>query len=649
MKIDSRQNIKEFLINNVLFNRNGDNTPGLEKKLSYIRRERIEKPMIYVGMTTCAVVAGAEKTFNAIKEYLNENSLDIELIEGGCIGLCSKEPLVDIQMPGKSRISFGNVTYDKVQMLLDEALNNNIPDDLVLGQYKSNIHQMWEHVPFIEDLPFFTKQKKSISEGCGIIDPVSIEEYIAIGGYTGFTNTINKFTPSQVCSEIEDSLLLGRGGGGFSTGKKWSISLNKPSEQKYLVCNAVEGDPGSYMNRYIIESIPHRLIEAVLIAAYATNTTKAYIFIREEFKLPIKRLKQALQEAYDFGLIGHNIFDSGVNIDIVIKEGARAFVCGEETALNNSIEGKRAMPKSKPPYPAEKGLWNKPTVVNNVETLINVPLIMKNGAGWYKQTGTDISKGTKLFTLSGKIKNYGTIEVPMGVSFKNIIDEIGDGIKENKQFKAIILGINSGSYITEETLDVKVDFKELKDIGSALGSGAFVVLDETSCMVDIAKFFTRFFKRESCGKCIPCREGTARMYEILESATTKPEDKETYKPLERFKSVMQLKPLSKVMKETSLCSLGRSAPNAVLNTLQFFKDEFDAHIFERKCPANICSELKVYSIDVEKCTGCTACFKKCPVNAIIGSPNVPHFIIEEKCIGCGSCFDACKFNAVIIK
>ncbi len=649
MKMNDSTQIREFLINQVLLKPDRNNAPDTSKLLAHISKERITKPLIYVGMTTCAQAAGARKTFDSISQYIEEHAIDADLIMGGCKGYCKVEPLVDIQLPGKARIVFQNLTHDKVSLLLDEILNNSVPEELVLGQYKSNLHQHWNSVPFLHELSFFSHQKRLLLANCGLSNPVSVSEYIARGGYQAFTDTITHHTPVQVCDIVESSMLAGRGGGGYLAGKKWKIALNTSSDQKYFVCNAVESDPGSYMNRVIMESDPHLLIEALLIASYAIGASKAFIFTRSEFSLSIDRLNEAIKQAEKYGITGHNIFDSGVNIDIIVKEGARAFVCGEETALNNSIEGKRAMPASKPPYPAVKGLWNKPTILNNVETLINVPMILRKGPDWYKKLGTPASKGTKLFSLSGKIINYGTIEVEMGANFRDIIQHIGGGIQDNKQFKAIVLGINSGSYITEETLDTLVDFEALKSIGSALGSGACVVVDKSCCMIDLAMFFTRFFKNESCGKCIPCREGTARMLEIIQGATQKPASDNSYQTLERFKGVMQLKGMAAVMKDTSLCSLGKSAPNAILNTLANFKQEFDAHVFERKCPAGVCRELKTYTIDVDMCTGCTACYKKCPVDAIIGTARQPHFIVQDKCIACNACFEVCKFNAVIVQ
>jgi len=641
--------LKDFLIRQVLLMPDRDSNPDTSRLLAHISKTRLDKPLIYVGMTSCSYAAGARKTFDTISEYLADYEIDADLVKGGCKGYCKAEPLVDIQLPGKARIVFRNMTSEKVYPLLDEVLNYNIPGDNILGQYRNDIHQQWSSVPYIDEIPFFSHQKRILLSNCGIINPVSIAEYISRGGYQAFADTITHHTPAQVCNLIEDSMLAGRGGGGFLAGKKWKFALSTASEQKYFVCNAVESDPGSYMNRTIMESDPHMLIEALLIASYAIGASKAFIFTRSEFTLSNQRLRAAMMEAEDYGLIGHNILDSGVNIDLALKEGARAFVCGEETALINSIEGKRAMPTSKPPFPAVKGLWNSPTVLNNVETLINVPSILKNGIDWYQNIGTPKSKGTKLFSLTGQINEFGTIEVEMGVSFSDIVNKIGGGMSNGHEFRAIILGINSGSFITEKTLDTLVDFDALKNVGSALGSGACVVVDKTTCMIDIAMFFTEFFKNQSCGKCIPCREGTARLLTIIKGATQKPSRENNFQTLERFKGILQLNGLAAVMKDTSLCSLGKSAPNAILNVLDNFKPEFDAHVFERKCPAGVCRDLRTYTIDVDKCTGCTGCYKKCPVGAIIGSARQPHFIIHNKCISCNACFEACKFNAVIIE
>ncbi len=648
MNPDKSNITKDFLLSAIL----GANQEPIDnkkaKEILYLARERVSKPLIYVGMGTCGIIAGARKTFDLIRDYVEDHQIDAEIVQGGCVGLCSAEPIVDIQLPGRARVSFANVTHELTQPLLDDFLNHRLPDIKVLGQYINKINQPWDNLPSIAEHPFFRHQKRVLLKNCGKIDPFSIDQYVALEGYKTFCKTISTKTPLEVCEIVENSMLLGRGGGGFPVGRKWKTTLRTPADQKYLVCNAIDSDPGSYMNRVIIEGNPHGLLEGLLLAAYAVGASKAYIFIRQEFDECINRLRKAIKDVYDYGLAGHNIFDSGINIDIILRPAARAYISGEETALVKSLEGKRAMPESKPPYPSEKGLWNNPTCINNAETLFNVPPIISYGSDWFKQIGTQTSKGTKIFTLSGKLRNCGTVEVAMGTTFRDIVWKMGNGISSNQKFKAILLGINSNSYITEETLDARVDFAELKNIGTVLGSGGFVVVDQNTCMVDLAKYYTRFFERESCGKCIPCRDGTTQLLQIMESSTKRPDRGTSIQTLERFKGIIQLGRLANVMKDTSLCGLGKSAPNSIQNMLKTFRTEFDAHVFERKCPAGVCNDLRVYFIDVEKCIGCCACQKKCPMDAIIGSPRQPHFIVEEKCHGCGSCYVACKFNAIEI-
>jgi NADH:ubiquinone oxidoreductase subunit F (NADH-binding)/Pyruvate/2-oxoacid:ferredoxin oxidoreductase delta subunit len=619
------------------------------KQLKALRREHIEVPVIFIGTGTCGLGAGAGKTKLAAQEYLTRNKLNATVIEVGCIGLCSSEPILDIQLPGKRRISFEKVTANKVDDILDKVFYNELPAHPTLGQFSSGDGQLWDGVPMMDEHPFFAPQTRVVLKNCGIIDPTSIEEYIANGGYHTLVKTLQTKTSAEVCRIAEESGLRGRGGGGFPTGKKWSLANQEPDGQKYLICNADEGDPGAFMDRAVIEGDPHRLIEGMSIAAYAIGASKGYVYIRAEYPLAIKRLKNAISQAYDLGLLGSNVAGTNFSFDLLIKMGAGAFVCGEETALIHSIEGKRGMPRPRPPFPSTSGLFEKPTVINNVETLSNVPTIFEKGASWYSSIGTATSKGTKVFALSGKINLTGLVEIPMGTTIRDIIFKIGGGIPNNKKFKAVQIGGPSGGCITEENLEIQIDYESLIKVGAMMGSGGLVVMDEDTCMVDIAKFFMDFIQRESCGKCIPCREGTRRMLEILESITRRPQNGNGHDALDRFKGVMQLEKLGKIIKETSLCGLGQSAPNPVLSTLRWFREEYEAHVFERVCPAGACTDLRVFCIDVDKCTGCTVCSKKCPTGAIIGAKKTPHFIVSEKCIGCGTCQEACKFDAIYIK
>ncbi len=617
-----------------------------QAKLSILKRDDVAKPVIYIGAGTCGLGAGARKTINEIKKYIDSHDIDADIVEVGCIGLCVEEPLVDVQLPGRTRISFRKVTSDKAVAVLESVFDGKPIQDNILGQHRNENLKSWDDVIYYDEHPFFAPQTRWVLKNCGKIDPGSIDEYIAHGGYQAFVKTIRKLTPAEACDVVETSGLRGRGGGGFPTGRKWKFTLQTPSDQKYFVCNADEGDPGAFMDRAVIEGDPHRLLEGLGIAAYSIGASKAIIYIRAEYPLAIERLKEAIAKAYDYGFLGFNILDSGFNLDIKIKMGAGAFVCGEETALLHSIEGKRGMPRPRPPYPAVKGLHDKPTAINNVETLANVPNIMLNGADWFNAVGTNSSKGTKVFALSGKVTNTGLVEVAMGTKMRDIIFDIGGGVPNGKAYKATQIGGPSGGCIPTQHLDIEIDYESLKTVGAMMGSGGLVVMDEDTCMVDVAKFFMDFIQRESCGKCIPCREGTKRMLEILTRITQGYGKESDTDALERFRGIMYLDRLAKVIQDTSLCGLGQTAPNPILSTLRYFRDEYEAHIFERKCPAGVCVDLKEYKIDADKCTGCTLCSRKCPTNAIMGTVKSPHYIIPDKCIGCGTCMEVCKFDAV---
>jgi NADH:ubiquinone oxidoreductase subunit F (NADH-binding) len=615
-----------------------------------LRRQKVARPVIFVGTGTCGLGAGAGKTLAAVNKFLSDKSLQADVVEVGCIGLCVAEPMVDVQLPGKTRLSFKGVKAELVEGLLTGVLTGKVPAEMSLGQFRApegGDQQVWADVPFLDEHPFFAPQKRWVLANCGVIDPGKIEEYIARGGYSAMAKSLKGKTPADLCEIVEASGLRGRGGGGFPTGKKWKFALAAPGDQKYLVCNADEGDPGAFMDRAVIEGDPHRLLEGMGIAAYAIGATKAYVYIRAEYPLAIKRLIAAIAQAKEYGLLGHNVLGSGFNLDIIIKQGAGAFVCGEETALINSIEGKRGMPRPRPPFPAIRGLFDKPTVINNVETLANLPSLLANGAQWFASVGTAGSKGTKVFALSGKVSRTGLVEVAMGTKMRQIIFDIGGGIPNGKKYKAAQIGGPSGGCIPERHLDIEIDYESLKTVGAMMGSGGLVVMDEDTCMVDVAKFFMDFIQRESCGKCIPCREGTRRMLEILQRITRSRANEKNVDALERFKGVMYLNRLAEVIKDTSLCGLGQTAPNPVLSTLRYFRDEYEAHIFERRCPAGACTELLTYRIDASKCKGCTLCAKRCPAKAIMGNPKSPHYIVPDKCIACGTCVDACKFKAVL--
>ncbi|WP_099209747.1 NADH-quinone oxidoreductase subunit NuoF [Thermococcus henrietii] len=588
---------------------------------------------IAVGMNSCGIAAGARETYEAIKAELERRNLDVKLKIVGCVGMCYREPLVDI-ITEDEIITYGHVDPKKVPRIIEEHVVNGKPiEEWIVKRdwWENGERKTWD----IDG--YFAKQVKIVLENSGYIDPENIDEYIAVGGYEALKKAL-RMEPEEIIDIIMKSGLRGRGGAGFPTGLKWKFTREAKGDEKYVICNADEGDPGAFMDRNVLEGDPHRVIEGMIIGAYAIGATKGFIYVRAEYPLAIRRLKIALKQAKERGFLGENILGSGFSFDIEIKEGAGAFVCGEETALIASIEGKRGMPRPRPPYPAQKGLFGKPTNINNVETWANVPWIIRHGWKAFASLGTEKSKGTKVFALSGKIKHGGNVEVPMGTTLREILYEIGGGTKTGKRIKAVQLGGPSGGCIPESLFDTPVDYESVNATGAIMGSGGMVVMDEDTCMVDVAKFFLDFTVKESCGKCTFCRVGTKRMFEILERFT---EGKATEEDLER------LEKLAHQVKAGSLCGLGQTAPNPVLTTLRYFRDEYLAHI-EGKCPAKVCKPLIRYVIIPEKCTGCTACAIFCPANAITGEKLKSHKIDQEKCIKCGTCYEVCRFNAIEI-
>ncbi|MDK2804201.1 MAG: NADH-quinone oxidoreductase subunit [Peptostreptococcaceae bacterium] len=548
----------------------------------------------------------------------------------GCFGFCEQGPIVKVFPDDVFYVQVA--PEDAAELVKTHLVDGNRVHRLLYQDPDSH-----EKVNTQHEMSFYKKQKRIALRNCGLINPELISEYIANRGYEAIGRCITEKTPQDVIDEIKLSGLRGRGGGGFSTGLKWEFTKKSVSDIKYIVCNADEGDPGAFMDRSILEGDPHSIIEAMAVAGYAVGASKGFVYIRAEYPLAIKRLRHAINEAREHGLLGDNIMGTSFSFDIEIKYGAGAFVCGEETALIHSIEGQRGEPTTKPPFPAESGLWDKPTCVNNVETLANVPAILLEGASWFNAIGSETSKGTKVFALAGKINNVGLVEVPMGITLREIIYEIGGGIKDGKEFKAVQTGGPSGGCITKDQLDVKIDYESLGAIGSMMGSGGMIVMDEDNCMVDIAKFYLEFTVEESCGKCTPCRVGNKRLHEMLTKIS---EGKGTMEDLDAMRELAQ------TIKDTSLCGLGQTAPNPVLSTLNFFEDEYIAHVQDKACPAGACQSLLKYMITEEKCIGCTKCAKVCPVSCISGKVKEKHVIDQNQCIKCGACFDACPVNAI---
>ncbi len=588
------------------------------------------KIKILVGMASCGIAAGAAEVYNALEKKIAQENLPIELAKTGCIGACYREPLVEIQMPDMPPIIYGDVTPKKLPRILKEHIEEKhiIEDWVVKGE---NIEQAENEL--------FERQVRIVLRNAGKINPERIEDYLSRNGYKALSQVLFKMSPQEVIEEIKKSGLRGRGGAGFPTGIKWQFARQSPGDMKYIICNGDEGDPGAFMDRSVMEGDPHSVLEGMLIAGYAIGAREGIIYVRAEYPLAVQRLEIAIQQARERGFLGKKILGSDFSFDISLKLGAGAFVCGEETALIASVEGKRGMPRLRPPFPAVKGLWGKPTNINNVETYANVPWIILNGAQAFARYGTEKSKGTKVFALAGKIKRGGMVEVPMGMSLKEVIFDIGGGIKDDREFKAVQLGGPSGGCVPASLLDTPVDYESLNKTGAIMGSGGMVVMDDRTCMVDVAKFFLNFTQEESCGKCTFCRMGTKRMLEILERITNgegKPED------LDR------LEKLAENIKKSSLCGLGQTAPNPVLTTLKYFRDEYEAHIYRKECPAKSCRALITYRVIPDACTGCMVCLRACPVGAITGEKLKPHFINEDMCTRCGACYDVCKFDAIEI-
>ena len=587
--------------------------------------------VLVCGGTGCTS-SGSQRIRDRLEKEIAANGLseEVGVVKTGCFGLCALGPIMIVYPEGTF---YSMVQEDDIPEIVSEhLLKGRVVTRLLYDETTKT-----DRIIPLNETNFYKKQHRVALRNCGVINPENIEEYIGTGGYEALGIVLTEKTPEDVIQILLDSGLRGRGGAGFPTGLKWKFAAANEADQKYVCCNADEGDPGAFMDRSILEGDPHAVLEAMAIAGYAIGASQGYIYVRAEYPIAVKRLEIAINQAREYGLLGENIFDSGFDFDIELRLGAGAFVCGEETALMTSIEGNRGEPRPRPPFPALKGLFQKPTILNNVETFANIPQIIVNGPEWFASMGTENSKGTKVFALGGKIHNTGLVEVPMGTTLREIVEEIGGGIPNGRKFKAAQTGGPSGGCIPAEHLDVPIDYDNLKKIGSMMGSGGLIIMDEDTCMVDIAKFFLEFTVDESCGKCTPCRIGTRRMLEILEKIT---------KGQATMEDLDKLEELCYHLQSSSLCALGQTAPNPVLSTLRYFRDEYIAHIVDKKCPAGVCKDLLQFKIEPDKCKGCTLCARTCPADAIIGSVREVHMINSEKCLKCGACIEKCRFGAI---